>query len=255
MVNASSTGAGGIWLLPFLPPIVFCIAWPLDIVNRYRAKGLTNSDLEMAGIFMAWFVLEELVTLFRMASELFTDNSPSASWTRRLISNSVHKTSARLIHDKKYVKDTILCGSSTIKRVALIVKRFADSFIPYHISSLAPEHGKGEVISFDLGKVLPVVLRATNIYEAAKEQHVEIPQSSSDATIISKNMSFIIYGIKIKDRAAVCPITKHPLDLPADNGQSAKTLVQSYENCIPVKIIKGKETKEVVSTSSRRKMA
>jgi hypothetical protein len=50
-------------------------------------------------------------------------------------------------NDKKYVKDTILCGSSTIKRVALIVKRFADSFIPYHISSLAPEHGKGEVIS------------------------------------------------------------------------------------------------------------
>jgi hypothetical protein len=69
---------------------------------------------------------------------------------------------------------------------------------------------------------------------------------SSDATVISKNVSFIIYGIKIKDRAAVCPITKHPLYLLAANGQTAQTLVQSYENCIPVKIIIGKETKEVV---------
>jgi hypothetical protein len=127
----------------------------------------------------------------------------------------------------------------------LIVKSFAQTFIPYHISALEPEHGKGEVILFDLENVLPVVLRATNLYEAAKERRIDMPQSS-DATIISKNVSFIIYGIKIKDRAAVCPITKRPLYLPAENGQSAQTLVQSYENCIPVKIIIGKETKEVV---------
>jgi hypothetical protein len=61
-----------------------------------------------------------------------------------------------------------------------------------------------------------------------------------------KNVSFIIYGIKIKDRAAVCPITKRPLYIPAENGKSAQTSVQSYKNCIPVKIIIGKETKEVV---------
>jgi hypothetical protein len=61
-------------------------------------------------------------------------------------------------NNKKYVKDTILCGSSTVKRVALIVKRFADTFIPYHISALEPEQGKGKVISFELEKVLPVVL-------------------------------------------------------------------------------------------------
>jgi hypothetical protein len=147
--------------------------------------------------------------------------------------------------DKAYVRDTILCGSATIKRVAKIVESFANSFIPYHISSLAPEHGKGEVIEFDLEKVLPVVLRATDLYEAAKTRRVEVPQSS-DATNITKNVSFIIYGIKIKDRAAVCPITKRPLYIPAENGESSQTFVQSFENCIPVKIIIGKETKEVV---------
>jgi hypothetical protein len=90
MVDASSTGAGGIWMVPFLKPIVFRTEWPPNILRWYRSKELTNS--EMAGI-----VLEDVAYLFRIVAELFTDNSPSASWTARLISNSVHKTSARLI--------------------------------------------------------------------------------------------------------------------------------------------------------------
>jgi hypothetical protein len=36
------------------------------------------------------------------------------------------------------------------------------------------------------------------------------------------------------------------LYIPAGDGEAAQTVIQSYENCIPVKIIIGKETKEVV---------
>jgi hypothetical protein len=90
------------------------------------------------------------------------------------------------------------------------------------------------------------VLRATGLHEAAKERRIEVPQSG-DATNIAKNVSFVTCGIKIKDRAAVCPITKRPLCMPAANdGESAKTVVQSYGNCTPAKIIIGEETKEVV---------
>jgi hypothetical protein len=156
--------------------------------------------------------------------------------------------------DKKHVRDTMLCGSATIKRVASIVERFADTFVPYHISSLAPEHGKGEVIAFDLEKAFPVVLRSTNLYEAAKVRRIEIPQSS-DATNVTKNVSFVIYGIKVKDRAAVCPITKRPLCIPAANGESAQTVAQSYKNCIPIKIIIGKETKEIVNAELKENFA
>jgi hypothetical protein len=92
---------------------------------------------------------------------------------------------------------------------------------------------------------IKIVVRATGLYKAAKERRIEVPQSS-DATNITKNVSFIIYGIKIKDRAAVCPIMKRPLNIPANNGKSAQTSIQSYENCIHVKIIIGKETKDVV---------
>jgi hypothetical protein len=148
-------------------------------------------------------------------------------------------------NDKKHVRDATLCGSATLKRVAKIVECFAETFIPCHISTLEPKHGKGEVTAFDLEKALPVVLRATGLHEAAKERCIKVPQSS-DATNIAKNVSFIAHGIKNKDRAAVCPITKRPLCMPAANdGESAKTAVQSYENCTPAKIIIGKETKEV----------
>lgn len=109
MVDASSTGAGGIWVLPFLVPVVFRVEWPPDIVHRYRTKELTNSDLEMAGIVIAWFVLEELVSVFRTVAQLFTDNSPSASWAKRLISNSIHKTSARLIRALAMRARTLQC--------------------------------------------------------------------------------------------------------------------------------------------------
>jgi hypothetical protein len=138
MVDASSTGAGGIWLLPFLPPIVFRIAWPPDIINRSRAKDLTNSNLEMAGIVLAWFVLEELVPLFRTASELFTDNSPSASWAKHLISNSVHNTSARLIRALAMRACTLECQVPSVPHWAGIHNKPADiasrSFDPSNVS-------------------------------------------------------------------------------------------------------------------------
>jgi hypothetical protein len=155
----------------------------------------------------------------------------------------------------KYVRGTILCGSATIKRVAKIVERFADSFVPYKVESLDAAYGKGEVISFGIEQVLPVVLRATHLYEAARVRRIECPQSS-DATNITKNVSFIIYGVKIKDRAAVCPITKRPLFLPAADGVSGpKTFIQNAENCIPIKIIIGKETKELVNAELKENFA
>jgi hypothetical protein len=148
--------------------------------------------------------------------------------------------------EKKYVSDTILCSSSSIKRVSAIVESFAKSIVPYSITDVPREHGKGEVISFELKDVLPIVLRATGLYEAAKERRIEIPQSC-DATNITKNVSFIIYGIKVKDRAAHCPITKRPLYLPASDDNAENSLIQSFENCIPVKVVIGKETKELVN--------
>jgi hypothetical protein len=104
MVNAASTGAGGIWILPYVAQIVYPIQWPKDIYNRYKTGELTNSNLEMAGIVIAWYVLESLVNVFHTVAELFTDNSPSASWVTRSISNSAKPTSARMLRAEDMAK-------------------------------------------------------------------------------------------------------------------------------------------------------
>ena len=101
---------------------------------------------------------------------------------------------------------------------------------------------------FGLKQAVPIMLQGTGLYEAVKERRIEAPQSTSDATNITKNVSLLIYGMKTKDRAAIFPITRRPLYRPAVDGASAQTFIQSSENCIPIKIIiVGKETKKLVN--------
>jgi hypothetical protein len=97
MVDASSTGVGGIWMLPNWPPIVYWHQWPSHIHQRYRATEITNSDLELAGVLVAWLILESCCSLRHATATVFSDNSPTVSWTQSLMSRSEQPTSARLL--------------------------------------------------------------------------------------------------------------------------------------------------------------
>jgi hypothetical protein len=51
---------------------------------------------------------------------------------------------------KKYVSDTILWSSSTIKRVTKLVEQYANKIgVPYTIQRCPENIGSGEVISFE----------------------------------------------------------------------------------------------------------
>jgi ribonuclease HI len=97
MVNTSSTGVGGIWLLPNYPPKVYWHQWPMHIQKRYRDAEITNSDLEMAGVLVAWFILETCAHLRHTCATVFSDNTPTVSWMQKLMSHSKKPTSARLL--------------------------------------------------------------------------------------------------------------------------------------------------------------
>jgi hypothetical protein len=97
MVDASSTGVGGIWILPGWPPIVYRHQWPDNIHSRYRRGKLTNSDLELSGVLVAWFLLESCVPLRHTTSVVFSDNSPTVAWSHSLMSRSEQPTSSRLL--------------------------------------------------------------------------------------------------------------------------------------------------------------
>jgi hypothetical protein len=51
----------------------------------------------MAGVLVAWFILEAGAYLRHTTATVYSDNSPTVSWTHRLMSRSEHPTSARLL--------------------------------------------------------------------------------------------------------------------------------------------------------------
>ena len=94
--DASRHGVGGVIVghTGACVPTVFRVEWPADISNNVRSKSnpngkLTNSDLEMAGLLLLWLVMEEVCKPQPGAHcAVFSDNSPTVSWTQRLAAKS-----------------------------------------------------------------------------------------------------------------------------------------------------------------------
>lgn len=91
--DASVHGVGGVVIgeTKACIPTVFRMEWPEDIkkevlkTNAGLNGALTNSDLEMAGLLLLWLVMEEVCDL--KAGDhvaLFSDNSPTVNWVRRM---------------------------------------------------------------------------------------------------------------------------------------------------------------------------
>ncbi|MEM7495148.1 MAG: hypothetical protein AAF471_03235 [Myxococcota bacterium] len=108
--DASGTGAGGVWFSlldePAFPPILWRVPFPPDIsdgISSTRNKGgfVTNSDLEMAGVFMAFLVLECMVDLRHRHVAIWCDNTPTVAWTKRLTANR-SMIAARLLRALAY---------------------------------------------------------------------------------------------------------------------------------------------------------
>ena len=77
-------------------PTVFRMEWPedikADIIASTNPSGrLTNSDLEMAGMVLAWLAVEGVFgDLTEKNIALFGDNIASISWTKKLASKQSH---------------------------------------------------------------------------------------------------------------------------------------------------------------------
>ena len=92
--DASGQGVGGVVFGEnrHCPPTVFRYEWPEDIkcniiTRENRSGGITNSDLEMAGLLLTWLVMEEVCgDLQEKRVAVFSDNDPTVSWVKRLAS-------------------------------------------------------------------------------------------------------------------------------------------------------------------------
>jgi hypothetical protein len=183
-----------------------------DIAKRRKAKKLVANVLMQTNFFDGLVRAE----ILKQAKRYFKEEVYSPWKILRCMDVNGGKISLESIDllrtiktdGKKYVSDTILWSSSTIKRVAKLVEEYANRIgLPYSIDRCPELIGSGEVISFELVPVMKLVLKATALFEEAKKRQITMPQSC-DGTQVSKNLGVIIYGIKIADRAVVCPLSK-----------------------------------------------
>jgi hypothetical protein len=91
--DASVHGVGGIIIGESMAcvPTVFRMEWPQwvkdEVVKTNTGQGgtLTNSDLEMAGLLLLFLVMEEVCDMQPGCHiALFSDNSPTVSWVRKM---------------------------------------------------------------------------------------------------------------------------------------------------------------------------
>ena len=96
-VDACKFGAGGVWFsgTATITPTVWRVIFPpiiiARLINENNPKGtITNSDLEMAGLLLEWLVLENIAprSLKYICAGMFSDNTPTVSWTTKLSSTN-----------------------------------------------------------------------------------------------------------------------------------------------------------------------
>ena len=139
---------------------------------------------------------------------------------------------------RKWYRNGIIPSSAEIKRTGAIVEAYARQVVPYTHGHL---EGGGEYVEWDVEKVLVAMLKGFGLYDIAKERPVDVHQSI-DGAQISKHVTHVSYGLKMADKAAVCPFKKQPIFANPN-----ETILQSRNLCFPVKIIMMPETKAIYS--------
>jgi len=135
----------------------------------------------------------------------------------------------------QYVRGTILPSTHEMRKSFELVEQVGNVLAPYSLSHL-PD---GEAIKFDYGKMIKLIFRSFGLDNIALEREVALSLSIDGATL-TKFLGHVMAGFKVKDRAAVDPITKKPLFV-ADTGSWGK--LQSRQTCFPLHLHMGTENK------------
>jgi hypothetical protein len=131
--DACAAGAGGVWLSGDLNirPIVWRVQFSAyitsQVVSTTNPRGsLTNSDLEMAAVLLHYMVLQQEVDLRYIRTGVWSDNTPTVAWTKRMADHSQAPTAGRLLRGLAAVQRSIHSGPLTIGSIAGIDNIMAD---------------------------------------------------------------------------------------------------------------------------------
>jgi hypothetical protein len=131
--DACATGAGGIWmsgeagLRPIVWRIHFAHAILSQVVSDKNPRGcLTNSDLEMAAVLLQYMVLNQRVDLRYVRAGVFSDNTPTVAWSKRMADKSQSLTAGRLLRSLAAVQRATSAGPLTVASISGITNDMAD---------------------------------------------------------------------------------------------------------------------------------
>jgi len=135
---------------------------------------------------------------------------------------------------KKYSHSTLLPSSSSIQRVFQIVEGIGATRVPFELKWL-PE---GEAIIFDYRKVFVELVQAYGLDNIARERSIAIGQSV-DGADLSRHLSHVTAGYKIRDMSAIDPLTRQPVFA------GSHSTAQSRNHCFPCQIHLARESKQI----------
>jgi hypothetical protein len=95
--DASSEGAGGVWIGYGAKPAAWRLKWPAEVVELYRQGQLTNSDLEMAAVLLQHLVAERLRPLRHCHAAIWSDNTPTVSWSTKMADKATAPVAGQLL--------------------------------------------------------------------------------------------------------------------------------------------------------------
>ncbi len=95
--DASSAGAGGMWIGYGIQPSAWRLEWPADVVELCKKGKLTNSDLEMAAVLLQYLVAEQLRPLDQCHTATWSDNTPTVSWSTKMADHATTPIAGQLL--------------------------------------------------------------------------------------------------------------------------------------------------------------
>ncbi|KAL7580553.1 hypothetical protein ACA910_003678 [Epithemia clementina (nom. ined.)] len=134
---------------------------------------------------------------------------------------------------KKYVRNTAIPSTPSIQRAAAIVQKYGERRFPFDHGVI---DGIGEHVKFNPLHCIEVAVKSAGLENSAKQRRIQLAKSV-DGAKISKNLNFVMLGIKNQDLFATDPETG---DLV-----SVKN-IQSSSIVWPVEIVMGKESSSLI---------
>ena len=92
--DSCKLAAGGVWILPTSNNTNRYIVWTVNfstaITQKFDTNEITINDLELAGVFLGWLVLEHLLpSLHHTRIGIKCDNSATVAWARKFSARSL----------------------------------------------------------------------------------------------------------------------------------------------------------------------